>query len=409
MKNYFNNLFFRVITIIFCIVIITNLSAQTTTSSPACTTNATEWIIESITVSDDYTIVKYKFYTTRSDYKFYIHPSMYIQKYNNTNATNYYIKEFTSNKLNTSYTATAKTTYYFELKFEAIPKGLTNISIIEPSSEGATAWYWKNITIKNPETTATTTVKNYEVKKYTNNSNVYNLHTFTMGDDVKVKYFAQNAYSRYSTWKKDKNVLLVCSGAFSETWDVNSVPVGFTIDNGTVVNKSIDNVMDGFVIVFEELIVALDLDYLESGIELEDGSTLSLNPRTSESDKAIIKDMAVENSYTIFQTQMVYSQNKTTNFINLLYGKQRERRYLALCTKGDNYYNIMVDAPGYLYLNESSKSAKDVLEYAGYTVNYILNLDTGDKNICYVNQGGSLVSIGDDDISKATNLIIFYK
>ncbi len=250
---------------------------------------------------------------------------------------------------------------------------------------------------------------NYSVDNYTYSSDSYNLHSFLMGEDVKVKYFAQNAYSRYQSWKSGKDILLVCSGAFSETWEPNSIPVGLTIDNGAIVNKSIDDEMDGLVLIFDEVITALDLDDLKSGIALEDGTEMSFNPRFSQSDRTLIINLAASESYTIFQTQMVYSEDNENNFENLTYGKQRERRFLAICTKDGEYYNLIIDAPNALYLNQSAKNTKIVLEYAGYEVQYILNLDTGDKNICYVNKNSKLVNIGDDDISKATNLIIFYK
>ena len=79
---------------------------------------------------------------------------------------------------------------------------------------------------------------------YTDNSNnkySYTLYDFSMGYSIKVKYFASNAYNRYQNWQYGKKVLLICSGAFSNSWSSDAIPIGLTVDNGTVVNRNIDN------------------------------------------------------------------------------------------------------------------------------------------------------------------------
>ena len=92
----------------------------------------------------------------------------------------------------------------------------------------------------------------------------------------------------------------------------------------------------------------------------------------------------------------------------MYYGKKRERRYMAVCTKGYSLHHVVVDVPQLIYLNQGAEHAKRVLEYAGFTVHYILNLDTGDKNIFALRTNGDLYYQTKYRLKEATNLIIFY-
>ncbi len=376
-----------------------------TTYNPSCYSNASALTVEKITVNSSNTTVNMKFYTESNNYEFWIDQSMYIQEYGNPNSRKYYIKEFVGNELNKKYLNDSKTPYYFTWIFEKTPQWLTNISIIEPPTQEGTPWYWKNIKLNNKSSSSSL----YTVKGYTYEGYNYDLYSFLMGGDIKAQYFAKNAYSQYKNWKYGKKELLICSGAFSETWESYSKPVGFTVDNGIMVNKSMDAKMDAFVMVMDNYVSVLDLDNLSSGVLMDDGSILSINPRKKTSDRLIVADAAEKEGWTVFQTQLVYSQDKKSNFGNLYYGKKAERRFLAVCSKDGYYYNVIVDAPDDLYLNLSAKYAKVVLEHAGFGVHYILNLDTGGKNIFLVREGNSLSYKADDKLSKATNLVIFYK
>lgn len=120
------------------------------TNNPYCYSNASALTIEKISITDYNTVVDLKFYTTDENYNFWISSGMYIQKYGEPYSSKYYIKEFVGCELDTKYKNKAYTTYHFTWKFEKIPKGLTNINILEPEASNATAWYWENITINNP-------------------------------------------------------------------------------------------------------------------------------------------------------------------------------------------------------------------------------------------------------------------
>ncbi len=253
--------------------------------------------------------------------------------------------------------------------------------------------------------------QSYEEITYEYYGHYFYLFDFTMGDNVKVKYFPTNSAYHYESWNGNrKDVVLLCSGAFSETWDYNSKPVGLTVDNGVVVNKNIDATMDGLVLIQDGYVSVIDLDALETGMELSDGDKIQINPRKSVKDKLLLLEAAKQKNMTIFQTQLVYSYLKTSNFQNLEYGNKRERRFLAISIKNDKYHNIIIDIPDYLPLNKAAKYTKEVLDFAGYDSYFILNLDTGDRNVFYNTSGSNqLTSKGKTFLTDSTNLLVFYK
>lgn len=244
-------------------------------------------------------------------------------------------------------------------------------------------------------------------ESYETHGHSYDLYIFKMDGKLKVKYFASNAYERYEEWQDEKKVLAACAGAFSDGWELDSKPIGLTVDNGEVVNRVIDNAMDGLVLVTEFAVDALDLDNLEAGIMQEDGEYISINPRKNVEDKNMMIMAAERDGWTIFQTQLIYSSSKNT-ITNLHYGKEAERRFLAICSKNGQKYNIIVNAPDDLHLNLSAKYAKEVLEKAGFELSFLLNLDTGGKDIFVVRIDNSLEYLADDSLEEATNLIIYY-
>jgi hypothetical protein len=249
----------------------------------------------------------------------------------------------------------------------------------------------------------------YETKNFKHHDLRFNLFMVPEGKQFGIKYFSQNAASRFERWRQDKKVLIACAGAFSATWDSDSHPVGFTIDNGEVINLNFDVEMDGLVIVEDNEVKVLDLDYLQSGIEIDGGKIIRLNPRNSTYDSELLRNLAVRNKFTIFQTQLLFSKSRANNFTNLYFGKIRERRFMALCMKNSIFYNVIIDVPDPAYLNLAAKYAKEVLEYDGFSVSMILNLDTGDKNIFWGTEKEILYDFGSIKMDKSTNLIVWYQ
>ncbi|RYZ00285.1 MAG: hypothetical protein EOO11_02125 [Chitinophagaceae bacterium] len=255
----------------------------------------------------------------------------------------------------------------------------------------------------------------FRKKSYANNNNKYTLYDFDMGDGVvKAKFFAQDAYSRFQRWRGGKKVLLVTVGAFSDSWESTAKPVGLCMDDGSVVNRTPDDGMDGMVVVYNSgKITVVDLDTRYVTVNSDTGK-LRLEPRESAVDRYKFLSWGQKNSITFFQAQLVYSMHRKANLTNLTFGNKRERRFLAICEKGGTTHHVVVDAPGDLELNLSASYAKGVLEYDGFTVSFIMNLETGGRDILHVYDGSGLKNLnpnpGNEEarIEKSTNLLVYY-
>ena len=262
----------------------------------------------------------------------------------------------------------------------------------------------------------------FKTTEYTHEGKSFTLYDFSRtGAVIRAKYFAQNAYTEYLKWKGTKEILLVTAGAFSDSWGVNGKPIGLCVDNGHIVSRVPDSKMDGMVIVYNGSsqiggIAIVDLD--KSGVKCKTskGDYKYYYPRNSYTDRSNFLNWGEDNGLTLFQTQLVYSEKKSysENFSNLYYGNSRERRFLAICKKSGTVHHVIIDIPDPMYLNLAAKQAKYVLEYDGFDVLYIMNLDTGGKNILHAYNGVDLKNLqpnynSEARIEKATNLIIYYK
>lgn len=124
--------------------IINNLNSQVSTIYPKYSTNAPEIVIESITVYDDKTKIKFK-YTPTNDSSYFIPKYTYIRETNSSNSQKYYVKEFVSNEIGKTYKVIKDKPFNYTLIFESIPKYFQNIEIREPEIDGYEPWYWMNI------------------------------------------------------------------------------------------------------------------------------------------------------------------------------------------------------------------------------------------------------------------------
>ncbi|MEM1321551.1 MAG: hypothetical protein AAGG75_14940 [Bacteroidota bacterium] len=239
------------------------------------------------------------------------------------------------------------------------------------------------------------------------------IHLARRSQKVKAKYFAfenhDNVYERYQEWKQNKKIILMCAGAF--TSGDNSKPVGLTVDNGQIVNRNIENDMDGLVVVYATGgIVASDLEK-EPGIYL--GSLKKkLNPLQSR-DRYEFLDWAEEEDATVFQTQLLVFKNDLRVYTE---GRTEtaSRRILALAQdQSGNLQHIVFNIRSEVFLYDISKEIYDHLQRENMKVIVMLNLDTGSYDILQVfdESGDRIQGIhGDRDIrpSKATNLVAYY-
>ncbi|MDB5250643.1 MAG: hypothetical protein JWQ40_5037 [Segetibacter sp.] len=261
----------------------------------------------------------------------------------------------------------------------------------------------------------------FRIAGYSHNGYTYTLYDFSREANImKAKYFAQNAFSQYQNWKNGKQILLVTAGAFSDSFDPTGKPVGLCVDNGTIVTRNPDANMDGMVIVYNGSaqqggVVVVDMDVKPVRVEstYQTGIYNTYYPRSSATDRVNFLNWGERNGVTLFQTQLVYSSDRTSHFNNLYFGNRRERRFLAICRKNNIVHHVVIDTPSAdkLELNLSASYAKAVLDYDGFNVLYIMNLDRGAKDILYGYNGflRDLKPNPDARIEDATNLLVYYK
>ena len=260
----------------------------------------------------------------------------------------------------------------------------------------------------------------FEVKSYAADGHTYTFYDMSReGNKIKAKYFANNPQRQFETWKQGKNILLVAAGTLSDNY-TRSKPAGLCIDNGILVHDVFDTVWDGLVIVYnggaqEGGIVVTDLDVNCVNYYSGDVKT-SWCPRKMDdlADNAF-KKWGQSVGLTLFQTQLIYSADQPADqqLNNLNYGEKNERRFLAICKKGNVVHHVIVNGPDILYLNQSAKYVKDILDHKGFTLLYLLNLAVGSSDFLIVRDGNKLQTIhnpNDPDvrISTLSNLIVYY-
>jgi hypothetical protein len=221
---------------------------------------------------------------------------------------------------------------------------------------------------------------------------------------IKAKYFATNAVSNYTQWRPYNDVVLVCSGAFTNDYET---PMGITIDGGKLVNKLVDTKMDGLVVVYPNGGIAIS--NLEDG-NLRYGSPEIVADLRSYRDLQGFINWAAQEKATVFQTQLLAFDNELKLDVNKARTSAAQRRLLVIAKNpmGEVLHLIYnITTPEYL-----GDAASNVLRYAtlerGLTVVGMLNLDTGAEDILEVyNDYGFKVTepAGPVPVANAVNLV----
>lgn len=223
---------------------------------------------------------------------------------------------------------------------------------------------------------------------------------------IKAKYYVQNPQTLGDLY--GKTILLVCSGAFSVNWDPKSPPIGICVEKGRIINRNVDDTMDGVVIVYnggaqKGGIAVSNLE--KEPINTPEGSFWLRN----NSDKLKFLQWATEKEATVFQTQLLYSTKGYEFSMDKRYvGNTAERRMLAICRRNNGVEHIVIDSPRSDYLNNTAKRIVEVLQRWGYEIVGLLNLDTGGRDYVevYDDQGNTIYSKG--SFQNAINLLIYY-
>lgn len=257
----------------------------------------------------------------------------------------------------------------------------------------------------------------------------FKIFPFAVGDsgktNIKAVFFAKDCYNSFLKLKEKSNILFASSASFSSSInEKNHVPVGFCAENGVILNKMPHQTMDGLVIIDNKKpsinamkIIDLDKEYNNCQPSKCNSHFMHNNIRNNPSDTFSFINTIETHKFSSFQTQLVYTKFKSDleNFERLNNGtNDRSRRFLAICKKGEELYHVIVDSIEEDYLMASSKNALEHLRQLDYVVDFMINLDTGSKDIMYAHNGEYLKNFRPNPltssakIENASSLLIYY-
>ena len=224
---------------------------------------------------------------------------------------------------------------------------------------------------------------------------------------IKAKYFAEDAYNSYVKWKTGKDIVMISSGAYSTGWSSSTdTPVGLCVDNGTIVNRNIEDKLDGLVIV--EAVGGIRV----SDIDNKDLYLQSIDKKVSpRDDRYLLLNWGADQNATIFQTHLLaytdglridaYKSSKST----------ARRRLLVLGYFNGKLFHAIFHITQNVTLYQAADDVMKTMINMGVEVVSVLNLDTGGYDILevYDDYRQKIPYIkGGVDKSKATNLLIYY-
>ena len=255
-------------------------------------------------------------------------------------------------------------------------------------------------------------VKIYKIKRNDNYAG-YSIWLYRTGKNIKAKYFAysqngKSIYQRYNKWKKGKKIILYTHGTY--TSQNYKVPNGFTIDAGNLVNRNIDNKLDGLIIVEAGGSVRVaDLEKTSSQCIYLVSINQSLNPRNSSKEKNKFINWARDENATVFQTNLMYFKNEK-KFRNV--SETANRRIFVLGIDNGQVVHILFTIEQSVSLtNISEEIYKYLMKIKGFRPIGILYLDPHYSDIFRVfNENGTENSNirGSTSVSDAKNLMVYY-
>jgi hypothetical protein len=222
---------------------------------------------------------------------------------------------------------------------------------------------------------------------------------------IKARYFSTNAKKDYKSWKKysRKDVICYFAVGFSNDLEGTNAPLGLCVDNGSISNRNMDAEMDGLILVDQYgNLAAADLEH-----QRIDGYNLR---RASE--KTSFLRSYLRSNGSAFQTQLLYSAVAGDLMGSFDYGKKASRRFLAICKdRRGRLHHLVIDLIESAYLNDAARHALTAIKslYFGYEVEYLLNQDTGARNIMTAfDEKGRKIYSSPVEIADATQLLVYY-
>jgi len=268
-----------------------------------------------------------------------------------------------------------------------------------------------------------------EIKTFMNrakNNEPYGILKMSRRDSIiKVKYFVGRSYNGtsvfelYDSWRHNKAIIAVTSGTYMDHCDIAiSRPVGLCMEDGRIINKSLEPNMDGLIIVYATGGIATA--NLREGVNIrEDNGNFKTLDIRDPIKRAEFISWAQQKQATIFQTHLfVYRDNLIIDSItaNRRNNQTAPRRFLAVCREEDGtitYYVINLPTASTIYdgvvkTKEYLKNVENVNQIV-----FLINLDTGCQNLYQANDpSGNEINNkffrGDVKVHDAINLLAFY-
>ncbi|GAA4829394.1 hypothetical protein [Algivirga pacifica] len=226
------------------------------------------------------------------------------------------------------------------------------------------------------------------------------------GNRIKTKYFAQGkAYQSYLRWKGNKKVILISSGAYSNGFSENHTPIGVCVEQGQIVNRRIENDMDGLVIV--EATGGVRVSDIDNG-DLYLGSLgRRINPRT---EMYTLLNWAKQEYATVFQSHLLaYGDALRINYNSST--TTATRRMMVIGTANGKVVHVVFHITQPVKLLDATRDIKATMDKRGIKVVGIVNLDTGGNDILevYNNLGAPFNGVKGTALKhQATNLLVYY-
>lgn len=234
---------------------------------------------------------------------------------------------------------------------------------------------------------------------------------------IKAKYFPsikedKSIQEQFEEWGKGKNVILYTSAAYmSGLGASNAGTVGFTVDHGEIINdKFTEYKMDAMVLVDQHGHIQVQ-DMSQDFIRFSSGEEEARFDMKNAMHVERFRDFAIENKFTVFQTHLLAKEGELMVF-EQEEPKICERRFHALATDSlGQEFNYIIHVPTESSMFVSATKVKTYLDERGFTLNSLINLDTGAQDvISFYDAKGAKVDalMGRLDITQTSNLMVYY-
>lgn len=234
---------------------------------------------------------------------------------------------------------------------------------------------------------------------------------------VKFKFFSKTPsdplpYRQYEKWKTPKQKLLFYSScAYMDHCEVQmGRPVGINIVNGILVNKVVDPNLTAICMIANNGTISIKNKNTDAFVAIP-GKRMATLKETYYLDK--ILQQLTTSVGNVFQAHLMWYNNAYLNFT--YNSKPAKRRALAIAAdaQGKKWF-IMMNTSSPVRLANFASATGNFLLSRNYTIESIVNLDTGCQNVfgCYKSDGSFVTDshfLGDIPIQNASSILVGYE